>query len=116
MSSIAETQELAAQIREHQQLEASVVLFSTVILVYDYILTFDQEVSLIWFHRSSWGLTSVLFLVNRYLPFLNIANSVWHTFLPGATPASCKIAYLAIIWMGLLGLGITESQHIAPPA
>lgn len=33
--------------------------------VYDYFLTFNEEISLVWF--SKWSVVKVAFLVNRYL-------------------------------------------------
>ncbi|KAF4585293.1 hypothetical protein EYR40_002130 [Pleurotus pulmonarius] len=45
--------------------------------VYDYIITFDLEVSLIWFYHSGWSWTSALFMLNRYLPFVDTVNGLW---------------------------------------
>ncbi|KZP25113.1 hypothetical protein FIBSPDRAFT_820999 [Athelia psychrophila] len=42
-------------------------VFSACVLVYDYILTFNSEVTLIW--GEPWKLLKVLFLLSRYLPF-----------------------------------------------
>ncbi|GJJ06662.1 hypothetical protein Clacol_000857 [Clathrus columnatus] len=37
-------------------------------VVYDYLLTMNQEVTLIW--PTAWNLAKVLFLINRYVPFI----------------------------------------------
>ncbi|EIW83466.1 hypothetical protein CONPUDRAFT_164407, partial [Coniophora puteana RWD-64-598 SS2] len=44
------------------------------LLVYDYYLTIDQEVDLVWTRR--WDLVQVVFMLARYLPFPAIALTV----------------------------------------
>ncbi|KZP03451.1 hypothetical protein FIBSPDRAFT_1055280 [Athelia psychrophila] len=46
-------------------------VFSACVLVYDYILTFNSEVTLIW--GEPWKSLKVLFLLSRYLPFADTA-------------------------------------------
>ncbi|KAF4564075.1 hypothetical protein EYR36_003326 [Pleurotus pulmonarius] len=96
--SIQELEKLAVIIVEHQRLE----------IVYDYILTFDKEVSLIWFYQSTWSWTSILFMLNRYLPFFDTFDSLWHNLMPGITPDACSKAYQAVCWLYILGIGVTE--------
>ncbi|THU96295.1 hypothetical protein K435DRAFT_664735 [Dendrothele bispora CBS 962.96] len=38
-------------------------------MLYDYFLTIDREIELIWF--SDWNLVKVLYLIQRYLPFVD---------------------------------------------
>ncbi|KAL4260149.1 hypothetical protein AB1N83_008817 [Pleurotus pulmonarius] len=106
--SIQELEKLAVIIVEHQRLEIYVILSSTTVLVYDYILTFDKEVSLIWFYQSTWSWTSILFMLNRYLPFFDTFDSLWHNLMPGITPDACSKAYQAVCWLYILGIGVTE--------
>ncbi|KAF8498013.1 hypothetical protein JB92DRAFT_2985625 [Gautieria morchelliformis] len=42
------------------------ILSSTALLYYDYVLTFSEEVDLVWRRRLNWG--KVLFLLMRYFP------------------------------------------------
>ncbi|KAJ6590393.1 hypothetical protein DFH09DRAFT_1139266 [Mycena vulgaris] len=44
------------------------------ILVYDWMCTLDQEVSYVW--NSSWTTGKLLFIINRYLPFVVVSVSV----------------------------------------
>ena len=44
-----------------------------VILNYDHILTFADEVRLIW--RAPWSKLSVVFLLNRYVTFFTVSYS-----------------------------------------
>lgn len=39
--------------------------------IYDYLLTFEREVSLVW--RSPWSIVKILFLLARYTPFVSIS-------------------------------------------
>ena len=41
------------------------------ILIYDYFETLPHEISLFW-HSERWTGATILFLVNRYLPLLNV--------------------------------------------
>lgn len=47
--------------------------------IYDYFLTLDSEISLIW--GKEWNTLHVLFLVNRYLPFFEIVLNYIREFL-----------------------------------
>lgn len=47
------------------------IRLNEIIQVFEYILTFSDELALVW-HRD-FNLLSALFLVNRYTPFADIA-------------------------------------------
>ncbi|KAF9014840.1 hypothetical protein BDZ89DRAFT_962522, partial [Hymenopellis radicata] len=49
--------------------------------VYDYLLTLDQEVELVW--RAKWNVTKILYLATRYLPFVDIVVVLWRKFFRG---------------------------------
>jgi hypothetical protein len=57
----------------------SLFKLSTTVQLYDFILTFPQEVSLIW--PAPWSLMKVLFLLTRYLPFADVVIRLWRTNL-----------------------------------
>ena len=42
--------------------------------IYDYMLTFEAERTLIW--KERWTFTKFLFLVTRYLPFVDLSVPV----------------------------------------
>ena len=46
--------------------------------IYDYLLTFNAERTLIW--PSSWSITKVLFLLTRYAPFIDITIILWRAY------------------------------------
>ncbi|KAI0665503.1 hypothetical protein C8Q78DRAFT_1083860 [Trametes maxima] len=61
---------------------------TTVILIYDWLLTHDMEVHLVWSSRKN--LTSILYLLGRYIkPLSNIMGIVW------AFPISYQTCYVA---------------------
>jgi len=45
---------------------------SSAVFIWDYILTFRMEVDLVW--RSKWNLMKGLYLLQRYLPFI---DTIW---------------------------------------
>ncbi|KAL1941653.1 hypothetical protein VTO73DRAFT_7092 [Trametes versicolor] len=56
-------------------------LASTVIILFDHLITLDQEINLIW--RAHWGLGKVLFLINRYYALvIVIFNNYGQKMLP----------------------------------
>lgn len=57
---------------------ASFAHSAPVLLLYDYLVTLDREVQLIWGHQLS--ITSVLFMANRYL---NIIIAILELFQQG---------------------------------
>jgi hypothetical protein len=43
---------------------------------YDYVLTFKSELSLIWNKNSRWRATNILFVLTRYLPWVDTGLSM----------------------------------------
>ncbi|KZV70951.1 hypothetical protein PENSPDRAFT_752196 [Peniophora sp. CONT] len=76
-------------------------LASIVILYYDYLLTFADEVQYIWFSQRFWTLPSITFFLNRYIGLLTHAaiayevlgahatNSVTHVLFPPIVARRC---------------------------
>lgn len=62
-------------------------LASFVVLVYDHMLTFDDEVEFIW--RRKFSKVSFFFLLNRYLISLGFIVNLVAYFDPAWTPAIC---------------------------
>ncbi|KAJ6590404.1 hypothetical protein DFH09DRAFT_1139297 [Mycena vulgaris] len=75
------------------------------ILVYDWMCTLDQEVSYVW--NSSWTTGKLLFIINRYLPFVVVSVSVagQHTLI---RPAECLTRYKLVSWLTLFGVHLSE--------
>ncbi|EJC98748.1 uncharacterized protein FOMMEDRAFT_170954 [Fomitiporia mediterranea MF3/22] len=66
---------------------------SFVILVYDYLLTFEDELVLIW--DSTWSLAKGLFLATRYLPFIDLSITTTRHFKARMSPEECLRNYRA---------------------
>ena len=48
------------------------------IQVYDYVLTIESEVKLVWY--AQWNLTKLLFLVSRYSAFVDAILTTYGIF------------------------------------
>jgi hypothetical protein len=86
-------------------LKHGTVIASLVVFIYDYICTLDLEVAYVWSSRRS--LATYLFLVNRYLPFVDLVLSLsaLQSFL---SPQECLHRYSLITWLNVFGITITQ--------
>jgi len=57
-------------ILQSSRLSNYMTVASIMLLVYDYMLTLDSELLLIW--SSRWNLVKALFLLVRYMPFIDM--------------------------------------------
>ncbi|KAJ7115346.1 hypothetical protein C8R44DRAFT_223241 [Mycena epipterygia] len=80
---------------------------SIAILFFDYFLTLNLEATLVWPSRLS--ISKVLFLVSRYLPFLEVPLSAYYIFAPNASMSHCFAVNSAIIMTRLVGIAIAEA-------
>ncbi|EJD03716.1 uncharacterized protein FOMMEDRAFT_154819 [Fomitiporia mediterranea MF3/22] len=62
-------------------------LSSLAIVLFDYLLTFDDEVALVW-KQSSWGVGSILFFANRYTGLFSLAFN-------SAIVCGCRVAIVS---------------------
>ncbi|KAJ3733950.1 hypothetical protein DFJ43DRAFT_173060 [Lentinula guzmanii] len=101
---------------------------SATLLVYDYICTLDQEIELLW--SSPFGLASMIFIVNRYLPFFDTFLSINMNFNSNISAEQCAIQTRAVScrrhkmsfylkklefsyhFVGLMFVGISHSELI----
>ncbi|KZP25083.1 hypothetical protein FIBSPDRAFT_929384 [Athelia psychrophila] len=67
-------------------------VFSACILVYDYILTFNSEVTLIW--GEPWKSLKVLFLLSRYLPFAD--TILFFLYYSASSQSECRALTLGL--------------------
>ncbi|KDQ28879.1 hypothetical protein PLEOSDRAFT_156616 [Pleurotus ostreatus PC15] len=77
---------------------------SVALLLYDYSLTVDAEPTLIW--SAPWSLGKALFLLTRYLPFLDSSLSLYRDF--GPKTQRCSLHDSIIGWSLILGTTIAE--------
>ncbi|KAG2129652.1 uncharacterized protein EDB93DRAFT_1256192 [Suillus bovinus] len=82
-------------------------LAAVVAVVYDWALTFGQEVELVW--RQRWSLMTFLYLGVRYLGILSAALTVLNSLptisLTGTSTHDrhrCRIMYLVLDWINVL--------------
>lgn len=59
------------------------------LLLYDYLLTLDMEVSRIWTLR--WGVPKILFFSNRYVVPVFVFIDVVSQAMPNLSPGLCKV-------------------------
>lgn len=80
---------------------------SIVLLVYDYMLTLDSELLLIW--ASRWNLVKSLFLLVRYMPFIDMALLTFYLTRNGtAHTAACGITFQTSAWLFAVGTSVAE--------
>jgi len=88
---------------------------AAVVVVYDWVLTLEQEIELIW--RQHWSLMTVLYLIIRYIGLLYSAISVLVNMpLVSVTDAGCNIIYYAsngtnVVVAAMLGIIIIARLH-----
>jgi len=68
---------------------------SVALLVYDYLITFPDEVAFIW--EKAWTLSSFLFFITRYLPFLDSTFLLAEVFIPNSTSRRCDALAQTVI-------------------
>lgn len=77
-----------------------------VLLGYDYLLTLDRELSLIWL--SQWNLAKVLFLLVRYTPYIDVGLVAYYMTRDGTSSATCSLVYKFNSWVYVVGVGLAE--------
>ncbi|KAF5348772.1 hypothetical protein D9756_009740 [Leucocoprinus leucothites] len=73
--------------------------------IYDYLLTLNLEVQLIW--ESPWSIPKALFLLNRYLPFLEFILNYFRDNVGGMAPY-CYFLLHVITWLYIAGIFLSE--------
>ncbi|KAL1708920.1 hypothetical protein EV121DRAFT_267639 [Schizophyllum commune] len=56
---------------------------SSTIIVFDHLITLDDEIQLIW--KSSWSLGKILFMFNRYFGLASVVVNLYGLFTPSLT-------------------------------
>jgi hypothetical protein len=76
------------------------------IIVYDHLLTLDNEFELIW--TSSWSVGKVLFIINRYYSLISVIVNNYFLFGTNLTNSGCLKFYHWQGWTGLIAVIIAE--------
>jgi len=79
---------------------------SATILVYDLMCTLDQEVLYVW--SRPWSMSTALFLLNRYLPFVDTFLSLSAKFTR-ISPEQCLMRNEAVGWLSVFGIMLSEA-------
>jgi len=80
-------------------------LVAATLVIYDYVLTFRDEVELVW--STKWNIGKVLFVATRYPAFADTAMVLLHQFAV-LSARQCGFIYRAIGWMLGAGIGVAE--------
>ncbi|KAF8131253.1 hypothetical protein K438DRAFT_2032055 [Mycena galopus ATCC 62051] len=95
-------------IAHYYQVDRYMHISSVAILVFDYALTFNLEVSLIW--GSKWSLPKVLFLLSRYSPVIDVPLVLYITMTPAAVSMqACSRLNAAVAWGTAFGISAAQA-------
>jgi hypothetical protein len=78
---------------------------SGALLVYDYLCTLDLEVAYVW--AGPWTLGTFLFILNRYLPFVDIFILI-QLLAGNPSPETCVTYSKVATWFMVTGVIISE--------
>ncbi|KAK7047760.1 hypothetical protein VNI00_006088 [Paramarasmius palmivorus] len=83
------------------------IVSSAALFLYDYVLTLDMEVELIWFAPMTW--VKLLYLIQRYLPFVDTASLLLYgAVTPGLSTQECTTILNICHWMHTIGMTVSE--------
>ncbi|EJD03598.1 uncharacterized protein FOMMEDRAFT_27543 [Fomitiporia mediterranea MF3/22] len=82
-------------------------VMSVTLLAYDFLLTFIDEVRLIW--PAKWNMGKVMFFLTRYPVFLEVISILIRIMYPNFRPTLCKPIYQAGAWAMLMGVIVAET-------
>ncbi|KAJ7260104.1 hypothetical protein C8J57DRAFT_483879 [Mycena rebaudengoi] len=81
-------------------------LSSSAIIIFDHLITLDEEVELIW--RSSWSMGKVLFIINRYYTLICVVVNNYALFSPTLSDSVSLRFFHWQGWTGLIACMIAE--------
>ncbi|CAA7269370.1 unnamed protein product [Cyclocybe aegerita] len=90
---------------DEYQLGACVLIASATVLVFDFFLTLHEEINHIW--MQPWTPGTVIFLVNRYLPFVDTSMVLYLQFTT-TNIDMCNTYYHVSTWLIAVGLMVSE--------
>ncbi|KAJ7481745.1 hypothetical protein FB451DRAFT_1237019 [Mycena latifolia] len=77
------------------------------ILLYDYSLTLNREVSLMW--SSQWSLSKILFFVSRYSPAFDVPLLLYYSTVSDLSFKHCSQLQAAASWSTVFGIAVAEA-------
>ncbi|KAF9442950.1 hypothetical protein P691DRAFT_779143, partial [Macrolepiota fuliginosa MF-IS2] len=91
---------------EHYRNVKNLTIASMVIMIFDWLLTFEMEVSYIW--KAPWNVMKILYILSRYTPFVDVTILVFFESGDGLTVETCRKLYLCAAGMYYVGMGIAS--------
>ncbi|KAF8907223.1 hypothetical protein CPB85DRAFT_1312162 [Mucidula mucida] len=79
---------------------------ASALYLFDYLLTLSEEIEFIW--HAKWNIIKILYLLTRYLPFVNIAVAMWSQFTPNMSLEDCLVSHRMSSWIIVLGISFAE--------
>ncbi|KAJ7133777.1 hypothetical protein C8R46DRAFT_650889 [Mycena filopes] len=80
---------------------------SMTILLYDYLLSLELEISLVWGTR--WSLSKIFYLCARYPPFIDVPIVLWYELQPNIDIKNCFPLYASSSWGAFFGIATAEA-------
>ncbi|EIN05812.1 hypothetical protein PUNSTDRAFT_137297 [Punctularia strigosozonata HHB-11173 SS5] len=96
---------VASAVRNVQMVRYS-ELASSAIIVFDFVLTFGEEVDLVW--TGAWSLGKALFFANRYYTLCTVAFNNYILFSDALSPGLCAVWLHWQGWTGLIAVMLAE--------
>ncbi|KAF9449474.1 hypothetical protein P691DRAFT_812321 [Macrolepiota fuliginosa MF-IS2] len=84
-----------------------VCLVSAAVLVFDHLCSLDKEVNLVWKRRLG-SIATVLFLINRYIPYIYVFSSLEEYWTIQHSQGACQRRDIANAIVVAIGLTVSE--------
>ncbi|KAF9255797.1 hypothetical protein L218DRAFT_1008153 [Marasmius fiardii PR-910] len=95
------------ELLSHQRIIAHLDVLNTTLLVYDVIINLPVEIDHVW--RRKWTILSVLYIVQRYLPFFDTALvTLHHNFGMNLSVSYCHLSYRIVGWSFIIGVSLSQ--------
>ncbi|KAF9441779.1 hypothetical protein P691DRAFT_765896 [Macrolepiota fuliginosa MF-IS2] len=79
----------------------NVAFVGTAIMVLEWLLTFEMEVTLIW--KAEWNVMKGIYIASRYLPFIGVPVALIVGLGEGFSAEGCMMLYKCVTWMSGIG-------------
>ncbi|KAF5357420.1 hypothetical protein D9758_005936 [Tetrapyrgos nigripes] len=80
---------------------------SITILVWDYLLTLEREIRLVW--KGHWGSVKILYILSRFPPFFDVPLVMYYALAPNVPLSRCQPIYAVASWFTLFGIVVAEA-------
>ncbi|KAI3595058.1 hypothetical protein WG66_001095, partial [Moniliophthora roreri] len=91
----------------NHQTTVSEAVSACVLFVYDFLLRLDLEARYVW--KSPWSLFKVLYLVQRFLPIVDMCIFLLHlNFATEMSPQDCMVNYSVMFYLAAVGVSLSN--------